>query len=466
MHKIGVLGGTFDPVHIGHLILAEQAVATFGLSKVLFVPSGRPPHKDVSKITPLPHRLEMLRLAIEGNDMFEISEIECSGAEINYTYITLEKLNGIYGCETELYYIIGADVLHYITKFKNFTRVFASCAIIASTRPGEYMKRIEHIAGELVRMYNARILLMKFPEIAISSSMIRDKIAGGESARYMLPDPVPGYIAKNGLYDNIEDTAIPGYWESIPDPAIINSKKQPCNASCQPCGPLDAAALACGGHSGIELRRGLDNSQGVAAIKRLMSERLGKSRYRHTIGVMEAAVGLAGSLGADRDMAAIAALLHDCMREAPLDEQIAACESGGILITDHELNAPLVIHAPAGSVEARRLVSSDNAAMADITEAVAFHTTGCEGMGLLAKIIFVADAIEPGREYEAARKARAILGRGEIGMELLDAAVLYLLEEQIEHIGSSGRALHPDTVMARDWLAKSAEAARSRYINN
>ena len=502
MNKIGVLGGTFDPIHIGHLMLADQAALAFGLSKVLFVPSGRPPHKDTNKITPIVHRFEMVRLAIEGasancengaacnvgadsngsgancgGSLFEASEIECDMAETNFTYITLGKLRGIYGLDSELHYIIGSDVLYYITKFINFQEIFDSCVIVAATRPGEYLKQTELIVGELTRLYDARIVLMQFPEIAISSSLIREKISCGGSARFMTPDSVINYIMSNDLYTKPEETVIPGYWESIPEPAHASAAAAAADVDAYaeaaeaaeattviaeiPIAAKDtSSAVQCARRCSNKLiiRPGHDNSTGIKAIKRMMAERLSVKRYRHTIGVMEIAVGLAESLGVDRDIAAVAALLHDNMREAPLDSLIKVCIAGAVPVTEIELGAILVLHARAGAIEAGNFFDADSETKADILGAIASHTTGREDMGLLAKIIFLADAIEPGRKYATAREARRMLksaGGGKINVERLDTTILYLLEKQIEHIEATGRALHPDTVLALDWLKKT-----------
>ncbi|MCL2058949.1 MAG: nicotinate-nucleotide adenylyltransferase [Oscillospiraceae bacterium] len=464
MNKIGVLGGTFDPIHIGHLMLADQAASSLGLSQVLFVPTGLPPHKDQTKITATGHRMEMVRLAVSGNDMFVVSGVECDSPGVSYTYATIESLQAMYGRGAEIYYIIGSDVLNYITKFRHFRRVLGSCVIVATARPGEYRMQTESVAAELTRAYGARIILLKFPEIAISSSLIRTKVANGESVRYMLPDPVIDYIKANKLYTAGGTTELPGYWESIPAP----TQEEPGMAA------TNAAVGARCGHVVVNIEH----------IKRLMASRLSAGRYRHTIGVMETAIVMATAFGADRNQAAVAALLHDCMRETATDTLISICETGGRMVTEHERLAPSVLHAPAGAIEAGRIlgvaangtfgangifnagdIELSAGAVADICGAIECHTTGKEGMGLLAKIIFAADAIEPGRSHDAALSARAMLldgcGTGSARVELLDAAVLFILEEQIKHISGAGRALHPDTIYARDWLLKCGAATEA-----
>jgi nicotinate-nucleotide adenylyltransferase len=454
--KIGVLGGTFDPVHIGHLMLAEHAAEAFNLARVLFLPSGLPPHKDAGKITSAAHRAEMVRLAICGNDNFEVSNAECDNPGVSYTYSTLETLRLLYGESSELYYIIGADVLNYITKFRNYRRVFNSCTLIASTRPGDDHKRTEALAGKLAEAYNARIELLKFPEIAISSSYIRARIAGGGDVRYMLPDPVIEYIIRNGLYRTVEETALPGYWESIPEPEPEIEREPVLETDRMP--EFAQFRSKTMGNARVEEKDKCEITGNelidVIRIKNIAKSMLSPDRFKHTLGVMETAVALAARFGADQYEAAAAGLLHDCMREAPVEELLAICESGGIMIDARDLKTAAILHAPAGSIMAKRILGT---AGIDISEAIAGHTTGRAGMGLLAKILFAADAVEPGRDYDTALIARSMLGGAggdENDLRKLDATVLFLLEKQMEHIAATGRALHQDTVLARDWMVQ------------
>ena len=198
--KIGVLGGTFDPIHVGHLMLADQAIHQEALSKVLFVPSYRPPHKAEEDISTIADRIEMIKLAIEGNGQFELSTVEQHIPGKGYTYKTLEALRREYGPETEIYFVVGSDVLKDLENFKNAKIVFESCSFIAAIRPGDDEAYIAALADSLSRNYHVTIRLMHFFEIGISSSLIRDKIAAGGSVRYLLPDSVIGYIERNKLF--------------------------------------------------------------------------------------------------------------------------------------------------------------------------------------------------------------------------------------------------------------------------
>ena len=442
MDKIGIMGGTFDPIHIGHLMLADQTAKVLGFAKVLFIPTGRPPHKDARKISPAAQRIDMVKLAIEGNDLYEVHTAECDNPGVSYTYETLSALRAQYGPDVEFYYIIGSDVLPNITKFINFRQVLDSCVITVSSRPGADHDMTETMADDIIRLHGARIRLVDFPEIAISSSMLRGKIAAGESVRYMLPDAVIEYIKANGLYKEGGDTVLPGYWESIPQPAghkeIVDSV---------------ATANASGNETVASI---LTNAAQYKHLQPAIKKRLSNKRYEHTLGVASTARKLAETFGADPEKAALAGLLHDCMRDFPPDELIRWCESNNIELTDFERLTPILLHSRAGATEAAALLGRTDH---EIEEAIACHTTGRENMGLLAKIIFVADGIEPGRDYDAAVRAREMLRektKNGAAIRVLDKVILYLLENQIIHIVETGRSLHPDTVNARNWLLREA----------
>ena len=198
--RIGVLGGTFDPIHVGHLMLADQAVHQEGLSKILFVPSYRPPHKAEGSFGAIEDRIEMIRLAISGHDRFELSTIERLIPGKGYTYQTLALLKQEYKPDDEFCFLVGSDVLEDLVNFMNAETLLKSCAFICAVRPGDDHGTILELTNHLTREYGADVRLIRFFEIGISSTLIRDKIDAGESVRYLLPDCVLDYIAKRQLY--------------------------------------------------------------------------------------------------------------------------------------------------------------------------------------------------------------------------------------------------------------------------
>ncbi|HEX2947260.1 MAG TPA: nicotinate-nucleotide adenylyltransferase [Clostridia bacterium] len=198
--KTGIFGGTFNPIHNGHLIVAESVREQFDLDKVLFMPSGQPPHKRDSEVIDPERRFEMVKLAVESNPGFEASRVEIDRAGFTYTVNTLQQLHAEYGANTSIYFIIGADVVPELVTWKDFRQVFELCEFIAVLRPGfdkaAFDKETSRISGDfgaVIHTVDARL-------IDISSTEIRERCSGGESIRYLVPDGVREYIYKEGLY--------------------------------------------------------------------------------------------------------------------------------------------------------------------------------------------------------------------------------------------------------------------------
>lgn len=198
--RIGISGGTFNPIHIGHLIIAEMVRDRFGLDKVLFIPSGMPPHKNLGSVLCAEKRFYMVRRAVANNPHFIESRIEIDRGGYTYTVDTLKKLREIYGNDTSLYYIIGADVLNDLLTWKSFEEVFKICEFIAVLRPGNDVQAFNKQMEYLKNAYSARIHFIETPLIEISSTEIRERIKEGRSIKYLVPESVEEYIESNGLY--------------------------------------------------------------------------------------------------------------------------------------------------------------------------------------------------------------------------------------------------------------------------
>jgi len=194
--KIAIMGGTFDPVHYGHLVTAEAARCGFALDKVVFVPSGRPPHKQERKISPAEHRLAMTQLAIATNPSFEISRVEIDRPGYSYAVDTVAAFHDLYGREAEIYFITGADAILEILTWKNVDRLMENCHFIAATRPGFQLSDMENILPR----FRGKIIFMEVPALAISSTDIRDRVRRGRPIKYLLPEAVEEYIYQHGLY--------------------------------------------------------------------------------------------------------------------------------------------------------------------------------------------------------------------------------------------------------------------------
>lgn len=197
--KIGILGGTFNPIHTGHLILAENAYTVLGLDKVIFMPSGISYLKDRKKIAAKEHRINMVRLAIKDNDRFELSTMETDREGNTYTFETLNALK-TQNTKDELYFIGGTDTLMNIENWKCPDIIFKNASLVIAPRNFTESNIINDKAEYLQKKYDAKVIILDTPNIEISSSMIRHKIANGKSVRYYIPDDVIGYINDNKLY--------------------------------------------------------------------------------------------------------------------------------------------------------------------------------------------------------------------------------------------------------------------------
>ncbi len=198
--RIGIIGGTFDPIHYGHLILAEHVRNKVGLDKVVFIPAKIPPHKQGRQITASRNRYEMVELAIASNPMFEASDIEISSDEVSYTIHTLEKLINFYGESTDFYFITGSDTIFEIEQWFEFEKLLKSAGFVVGKRPGFKESPLGSHVAYLNKKYGARISIVDIPEVDISSTDIKNRIRDQQSIKYLLPEIVEKYIIDNKLY--------------------------------------------------------------------------------------------------------------------------------------------------------------------------------------------------------------------------------------------------------------------------
>lgn len=199
--KIGVLGGTFDPIHLGHLIVAEDLREKLGLSEVLFIPAGRPWLKlqEEKTVSAVEHRLAMVRLAVASNPYFQVSTMEIERPGPSYSIDTVLELKAKLGARAELYFIVGPDALAELPRWKEPARLVELCQVVGIGRPGyarANLRKLEHSVPGASR----RIMLVEVPKINVSSTDIRKRVTRGLSIRYLVPEAVERYIEEHGLY--------------------------------------------------------------------------------------------------------------------------------------------------------------------------------------------------------------------------------------------------------------------------
>ncbi len=197
--KIGIMGGTFDPPHLGHMMAAQYAACQLNLEKVVFLPTGKISYKDSTKKADAADRYEMTRLSILDNSLFDICDIEVKSREYSYTYLALERLHLLYP-DTHFYFIVGADSLDYMEKWKEPQRIFDLCSVAAVGREGFTQEANLKKAEELKTKFNADIYFVSMPMIELSSTEIKNLIRNDKPIKYMVCDEVCDYIKEHGLY--------------------------------------------------------------------------------------------------------------------------------------------------------------------------------------------------------------------------------------------------------------------------
>ena len=197
-YRLGVMGGTFDPIHNGHLVTAEQAFDDLSLALVVFMPAGRPAFKQDQRVTSGEERFAMTLLATADNPHFVASRFEIDRAGVTYTADTLRLLRELYPDNVEFYFITGADAITDIVSWRDAADIARLAHLVAATRPGYDLDRAwDAIAASGL---DFDVTYLSVPALAISSSHLRDRVAAGQSLRYLTPDAVTGYLHKHGLY--------------------------------------------------------------------------------------------------------------------------------------------------------------------------------------------------------------------------------------------------------------------------
>ena len=376
--SIAVMGGTFDPIHLGHLSAAEAVRRKYEPQRVLFIPSGKPPHKNGAAISDGEHRYKMALLATAEHPHFDVSRVELDKPELSYTVETLRTLRELLPEGADIFLIIGADAAEEILTWKKPDEIAAQCKLVAVTRPGVDAASIENHIAKLKRRFRKNFEILNVPRMEISATEIRRRVSSGEPARFMLPEKVFEYIKQNGLY---------GF--------------------------------------GFDFEK----------AKMELESRLSEKRFKHTLGVVEESEKLAVRYGADVKKARVAALLHDCAKEYSNDKKRALCALWGIEL-DEILEAHIVLtHSLLGAESARRDYGIEDE---EILRAIRFHTAGSEEMGLLDKIIMLADYIEPYRsDYPGLAKMREVAYRD------INEALRLGISDVIKFLEQNGRAVHP-----------------------
>lgn len=199
VRRIGLMGGTFNPIHYGHLLIAENAYEQYHLDEVIFIPTGQSPHKDARQILRADERMEMIRLAIADNPHFSCSDYEIRTEGISYTYLTVQAFYEP-AEERELFFIMGADSLAYFDAWMRPDKISRMSTILAAVRDGLNMEELLPIRESLQQKYGTKIGFINTPNFSVSSRMIRHRMEKGHSIRYLVPEAVERYLKEHRVY--------------------------------------------------------------------------------------------------------------------------------------------------------------------------------------------------------------------------------------------------------------------------
>lgn len=397
--KIGIYGGTFNPPHLGHLAAARAAAAVLKLDKLIFVPAGIPPHKAMPADAPSDRqRLEMVTIAADQLRMPELTYVwdeELNRPGKSYTSDTLEEAKKKWP-DAELWLLMGTDMFLSLQTWHEPETVMSLAGICAFGRTeADSEELFEPQRKYLSETYGAKIVTVSIPDLVdISSTEIRQVLAAGNGENY-LSSSVYGYILREKLYGTSADLK-----------------------------RLNNDDLRCVSYSMVKAKR-----------------------LPHIRGTEEEAMHLAERWGADVEQMRRAAILHDCTKYLSLEEHLVICDRYGVELDTMERTTEKLLHSKTGALMARHIFGEDD----EIFESIFHHTTAKADMTLGGKIIYIADYIEPNRDFEGVEEMRALAYTD------LDGAVAMGARMAIEEMREKGRKVHPNTQAAYDYYRKGTQ---------
>ena len=339
--KAAVFGGSFDPVHVGHVALAKGLAEALSLDRVVLMPTGQPPHKVRQTATSDADRLAMCRLAVREDPRISVSDFEIQKGGASFTVDTLEALCAAEP-ETQWHLFMGADMFMTLSSWKRFEDIAEMAVLCTVPRDGVDAAALRAYAKEL-EAYGARCAIVDLPTVDVSSTAIRSRAEAGQSLEGLVPPTVAAYIAEKGLYR-----------ETVP----VSRDEQ---------------------------------------FRDIIKARLTPERYRHSLAVAEEAKRLAPSLGADPAKAYTAGLLHDILKNTNCELQLQILDDFGILLDTVEQSSKKLWHARSGAVFIEKVLGVTDE---EIVSAVRCHTTAKAAMRPLETVLYLADFTSADRDYD------------------------------------------------------------------
>ncbi len=388
MERIGIFGGTYNPPHVGHLRAAAQAIEALGLSRLLLIPNLQAPHKTMPEGSPSPEqRLSMLRLACE-DPRIQVSDLELCRQGPSYTYETIQALRALYP-DGELVLLMGSDMFLSFDGWVHPEIILENAALGVFCRglPGEKEALEEKQAEYQSRGH--KVALVDNPVVDISSTQLR-RLLVFQGASAFLPEKVEAFIRENGLYGTNRD------YRYLP----------------------------------------------ADQLEQVVVSLLKPNRVAHVLGCRDTAVALAKRWGADPVDAERAALLHDITKALDGHLQLDLCQAYGVELDEFSKQYPKTLHARTGSLVAQRIFGENQA----VVEAICCHTTGKADMNMLDKIIYVADYMEPNRNFPGVEELRRLTTVD------MTQALIQGLQMTIDVLKKQGSTVSPGSREALEYL--------------
>ena len=391
MERIGIYGGSFNPPHIGHIQAAKQAVEALNLHKLLVIPAGVAPHKQMPGNSPTPQqRLDMLRLTLADCPEIAVSDLELKREGPSYTYETVLQLRKMYP-DACLILFMGTDMFLSVETWKHPEIILENATLGVFYRGDKGEAQAIEAKKAQLEQQGAKVELVRNAVIPISSTQMR-RLLIFRCAGAFLPEGVLDYIREHRLYDTRSD------WKNLP----------------------------------------------MDRLEQVVVSLLKPNRVAHVLGCRDTAVELAKRWGADETDAARAGILHDITKAIDGPLQLTLCEAYGKILSDFSRRYPKTLHALTGSMVAQRIFGENEA----VVSAIEHHTTGKADMSLLEKIIYVADYMEPNRNFPGVEKLR------QLAFSDIDAALKLGLEMTLEHLKRQGAEVSPASREALAWFDK------------
>ena len=406
--KLGLMGGTFDPIHIGHLRVAEEVREALQLDAVLFIPTGNPAFKADQHVTDAHVRLEQVRQVVADNPHFDVSAIEVERDGATYTIDTLRELRAHYPDNVEFYFIIGSDAAALVGKWRECSALAELTSLaVAVGRPG-YAQAGE-LRTSILEAAPFDIEFVQVSELEVSSSDIRRRISEGKSVRYLMPPELkPSRVAR--LVESLRESSGDSFEDALSKAFFKARKKE-------------------------------------------LEQRVSPKRFAHSLGVCETCERLAHEYGLDVDKARLAGLLHDWdkgMDDDQLRERVKSLDMEDEIDPFIVEAMPGVLH---GMTAARALALEFPSIPIDVLQAIDRHTTAAIDMQPLDMVLYTADALEPNRQFGRIDELRSLVGK-----TTLEDLYFKTYEYWVFLLFERGKPLHPDTITI--WNAYAQRSLR------